>query len=310
MRFRILLAFAAVYTIWGSTYLGMKIAIETLPPFLMAGFRFVIAGLVLYLAVRAAGSAPPPAREWRSALIVGAFLLLGGNGGVVWAQQRVPSGTSALFIASVPMWAVLIDWLRPGGARPSAAVFLGLIAGFAGVFALIGPHFDGVDPAGALVLILAALSWAAGSIYLRAAGPGPLPILQSTAMQMIVGGSLLLAAGAAAGEIPKVNPEAVSTRSAIALAYLILFGSLAGFSAYAYLLKVTTPARATTYAFVNPLVAVFLGWSLAGEPVTARTLAAAGIIVGGVVLIAAARRPAHGSLPSAARKHPTEGRLS
>ena len=287
-RWRVIAAFAAVYLIWGATYLFIRFAIETLPPFLMAGTRFLVAGGVLY-GVAWLGGAPRPTRaQWGAAALVGALLLLGGNGGVVWAEQSVPSGLAALLVAMAPLWMAVLDWVRPGGVRPSGGVALGLALGFSGVILLVGPDElvggGRVDPIGAAVLILASLSWAAGSIYSRH-GQRPASQLLATGMQMLAGGALLLLVGSATGEWARFDYRAVSLRSLAALGFLIAFGSLIGFTAYTWLLRATTVARASTYAYVNPAVAVFLGWALAGEALTPRTLLAAGVIVAAVVVI-------------------------
>jgi drug/metabolite transporter (DMT)-like permease len=211
-RGAILTALAAVYLVWGSTYLAIRFAVETLPPFLMAGVRFTVAGTLLYGWRRAVGFPRPTARQWRTASIVGGLMLLGGNGGVVWAEQWVESGTAALIVASVPLWMVLMDWLRPGGRRPGATVWLGIATGLAGVTILLG--VPGAGPgylAGGLVLVLASVAWAAGSLYSRSATL-PAPLL-ATGMQMLAGGLLLLLAGVATGELGRVDPATVSTRS-------------------------------------------------------------------------------------------------
>lgn len=286
-RFKVALAFLAIYLIWGSTYLAIRFAIETLSPFLMAGTRFLIAGAVLYAWMRLRGVPRPQGFQWRNTVVVGGLMLLGGNGGVVWAEQLVPSGLAAVLIATSPLWMVLLGWLWHN-ARPSRRVVIGLALGFSGVVLLVGPGaLNGqgqVAPVGAAVLILAALSWATGSLFAQQARL-PAVSLLATAMEMLAGGALLFLAGLVTGEWARVDLSAVSVRSLLALAYLILFGSLAGFSAYTWLLRVTTIARASTYAYVNPVVAVFLGWALAGETLTLQTLLATAVIVTGVVLI-------------------------
>jgi drug/metabolite transporter (DMT)-like permease len=291
-RARVAAAFAAVYLVWGSTYLAILFALETLPPFLMAGTRFVVAGTAMYLWVRARGAPRPTAANWRATAVVGAFLLLGGNGGVVWAEQRVASGLTALLVATVPLWMVLLEW-RGGGARPTGRVWAGIVVGFAGLGILVGPAEllggGAADPAGAAVLVLASILWAAGSVYSRRA-PLPESPLLGTGMEMLAGGALLLAAGTLAGEWGRVELAAVSARSALALLYLILFGSLVGFTAYVWLLRHVEVAKVSTYAYVNPVVAVLLGWALAGEALTARTGAAAAVIVAAVAVITGARR--------------------
>ncbi len=284
-RTRLLIAFAAVYIIWGSTYLAIRWAIETIPPFTMAGARFLIAGGVMYAWARLRGAPKPAAAEWRAALLIGTLLLFGGNGGVVWAETRVPSGLAALFVGAEPLWAVLLDWARPGGPRPRALVMVGLLVGFGGVALLAAPgDAAGADLLGVAVLLAATISWAAGSIYSRHATV-PADPLMSTGTKMLAGGLVLALVGAGSGELTTFDPSAVSARSALALLYLVVFGAVAAFSAYMYLLAHTTIAKASTYAYVNPIVALVLGWALAGEALTARTWLAAAIIIGGVALI-------------------------
>ncbi|MBX6330421.1 MAG: drug/metabolite exporter YedA [Gemmatimonadaceae bacterium] len=298
----IVAAFAAVYVIWGSTYLAIRFAIETLPPLLMAGIRFVIAGAMLYAWMRVRGARRPTRSEWLGATVVGALLLLGGNGLVVWSEQRVPSGMTALLVATVPLWMVLMTWLRPNGTRPTAMVATGVALGLAGLAILVQPSTimggGAIDPLGALVLLIASLSWAAGSLYSRQATMPPSPLL-ATAMEMLAGGALLILAGALTGEWSQLSLGAVSTRSVVALTYLVLFGSLVGFTAYVWLLRVANPTHVSTYAYVNPVIAVFLGWALADEPITPRTLVAAAIIVAAVGLITAGQTSAR--VPARAR---------
>ena len=281
-------AFAIIYVVWGSTYLAIRFAIETLPPFLMASARFFIAGAMLYAWSRVfGGAARPTPAQWRATAVIGVLLLLGGNGLVVWAEYRVPSGIAALIIGIEPCIVVLLDWLRPSGVRPTGRVVAGLVLGLAGLVWLVGPDAilggGRVDFLGAVALVLASLSWAVGSIYSRHASM-PSPFLAS-GMQMLAGGAALLLLGVALGEPAATAWAAVSAKSVLAWIYLIIFGSIVGFSTYIWLLRVTTLARASTYAYVNPVVAVLLGWLLADEPLTLRTLVAAAVIVGGVVLI-------------------------
>jgi len=287
-RLHIVLAFASIYTIWGSTYLAIRYADQSLPPFLMAGVRFIISGIILYAWSRRRGSAAPPRTHWRNALIAGAFLLVGGNGAVVWAEQTVPSGMTALLVSILPFWLVLIDWVRPGGNRPRPAVIAGLILGIIGIFVLVNPTAPnggaGVNLTGALVLMFGSLSWALGSFYSRHAdlpGSG----LMRTALEMIGGGMLLLILGLATRELNGFDAHRVSRASMAGLLYLITFGSLIGFTSYIWLLDKVSPALAGTYAFVNPVVAVLLGWAFAGEALTGRTLVAAAIVIGAVALI-------------------------
>lgn len=294
-RGAVLAALAAVYVVWGSTYLAIRFAVETLPPFLMAGVRFTVAGVILYGWRRAQGHVRPTGPQWRAATIVGALMLLAGNGGVVWAEQWVESGTAALLVASVPLWMVLLEWLRPGGRAPRPSVWVGVLVGLIGVTLLMGtpPTTGGRQyTIGLVVLVLASVAWAIGSLYSRSAVlPAP---LMATGMQMLTGGILLLLMGVVTGELVGLDPTTFSVRSGLALLYLILFGSLIGFTSYVWLLRVTPPAIASTYAYVNPVVAVFLGWLLAGEQITPRILLASAVIVGGVAVITttrARRRP-------------------
>lgn len=299
-RLSIGFALAVVYVVWGSTYLAIAWTLETMPPFSMAGARFLLAGAIL-LAWRRSRGDPWPARiEWIGGIGTGLLLLLGGNGSVVWAQQRVPSGLAALVIGSVPAWMVLIDWLRPGGRRPTAMLAGGLALGFLGVGLLVAPRAGGssVDPLGAAALVFGACSWATGSLLSRHVRMPSSPLL-STSIQMLGGGAGLCLAAAVAGEGPRIDVAAFSTKSWLALAYLVVFGSLIAFSCYAWLLRVTTPAVAATYAYVNPFVAVTLGALLAGERVTGSMVAAGALIVAGVVVITT-RRPGPASPPRVA----------
>lgn len=286
--FRVVLAFAAVYLIWGSTYLVIAIGIETIPPFVLAGSRFLIAGTVLYAHARLRGAPRPSLLHWRNASIIGGLLLLGGNGGVVWAETRVPSGIAALLVAVMPLWMTLCDWLRPGGQRPAARAWIGLAIGFAGVALIVAQRPADpqarVDLLGASVLVCASMSWSIGSIFARHAAVPKSPLLL-TAMEMLAGGALLTVAAAVSGQLGSADPRLMSARSLGALAYLIMLGSIVAFSAYVYLLGVTTPSRVSTYAYVNPVVAVILGWLILNEPLTIWTMAGAAIIVTGVVLI-------------------------
>jgi drug/metabolite transporter (DMT)-like permease len=291
---KLLGAFAAVYVIWGSTYLAIRVAIETIPPLFMAAVRFLIAGVGLFAWTRARGAPKPTPEQWKAAAVVGCLLLAGGNGAVVIAEQWIPSGLAALLVASVPLWLVLLDSLWGSRSRPSLRVITGLAAGFGGVGILVGSPGAGAggreELFGVLLVLGGTLAWAIGSIYSRHAPAPDRPRLW-VAMQMLTGGGALLVLAFLLGELGDVDPDAISARSLLALAYLIVFGALIAFSAYIWLLSVSTPARVGTYAYVNPVVALLLGWALAGEPLTFRSLVAAAIILGSVVVITEGRRP-------------------
>jgi drug/metabolite transporter (DMT)-like permease len=305
-RSRVISAFAAVYLIWGSTYLAIHYAVETIPPFLMGAGRFLTAGLILYGWSRWRGARTPTAAEWRAAGLTGVLLLLCGNGAVIWAEQHVASGIVALIVAIVPLWMVLIDWLRPGGVRPRPLVFVGLALGLAGLALLIGP--DAVPSRGAapldiwaaLVPVVGSFFWALGSIVSRYAARPPSSQL-ATGMQMLAGGAAFLATSAIVGEPRHFDVHAVAGTSLVGLLYLVTFGSLIGFTAYTFLLGATTPAKVATYAYVNPVVAVILGWAIAGEPFTGRTMLAAAVILAGVATITLANVPGASRSSSPAR---------
>ena len=284
----VLVAFAAVYTVWGSTYLAIRIGIESFPPLILAGLRHITVGVFLYPIFRRKTRIRPTAANWRTAVVTGALLLFVGNGGVSWAELTVPSGIAALLVATVSLWLVIMDWLRPGGVKPAPRVVMGLLMGFAGLALLVGPtHLGGserVDPRGAAVLVVASLAWACGSLYSKHGGMPSSPML-SVAMQSFAGGVILLIAGLVTGEFHVLQLGAISLRSWLALAYLIVFGSGIGFSAYIYILHKSTAARVGTYAFVNPVVALFLGWLIAGETITMRTVIAAAVILTAVILV-------------------------
>ena len=291
----VLLAFAGVYVLWGSTYFFIRIGVETIPPLVMAGIRHLIIGLTFYPLFRRVTREKPTLAQWRTTILVGLLLLLGGNGALSWAETRVPSGIAALLVASVSLWMVILDWLRPGGVRPAVRVMIGFILGFAGIALLVGPaHLGGAErtnPLGAVTLILGSLAWAAGSIYSRH-HPIPRSPLLGVAMQSLAGGAGLLLVALATGELRAFHPTNVSLRSWLAVLYLIVFGSALGFSAYVYILRHSTASRVATYAFVNPVVALFLGWSLGGEVVSLRTLVASGTILAAVLLVITAPHPA------------------
>lgn len=290
-RGRIIAAFAAVYIIWGSTYLAIRFAVETTPPFLMAAFRFLVSGVILVSFARMRGVAMPTLSHWKSAAIVGALLLVGGNGAVVWAEQTVPSGITALIVAILPFWIVVLEWVLPGHRRPTRAVVAGLIVGIIGLGILLGPAIanekSAISLGGAVILILGSLSWALGSIYAQHAKM-PSPLL-TTGMEMLCGGLILVLCSFIFKEPSTFDVHRVSARSMVALLYLTTFGALVAFTAYMYLLDHVQSSLVATYAYVNPVVAVILGWFIAHEPLTVRTLVAAAVIIGAVALITTAR---------------------
>jgi len=287
---QIALALGVVYVLWGSTYLAIAVAVRTIPALLMAGTRYLIAGSLLYGWSRWRGMERPVRIHWRSAVIVGGLLLLGGNGGLVWAEQRLASGTAALLVSTVPLWMVLLEWLRPGGKRPGWKVVAGLSLGCIGLILLLRPTVGGhLDPLSVVIVLLGSFSWAWGSLLSRTA-PLPASPLLATAMEMLGGGALLVLTGLITGEGAHLHLAQVSMRSVLAFGYLITGGALIGFTAYIWLLRVASPVVVGTYAYVNPIVAVFLGWLILGEPLTGRTAAAAAVIIAGVVLITLSRR--------------------
>jgi drug/metabolite transporter (DMT)-like permease len=286
----VVLAFAAVYILWGSTYLGIRLAIETLPPFLMAGTRFTVAGVILLIWSRLKGEPFSSSfSQWQKALIVGGLLLLCGNGGVTWSEKYVATGLVALLVSTEPLWVVILNWILTR-KRPNSKVLLGVLIGLAGVTMLVsdglsrGSGNSWLSLVGGGVVILAALGWAAGSVYSNRHPIGASTSMAS-GMQMFSGGSLLLIFALLWGDVGRLNLANASWTSIGAFFYLLVFGSLVGFTAYSWLLNNVTPAMATTYAYVNPVVAVFLGWLIAGEPLTRRMLLAAAVIVSSVILI-------------------------
>jgi drug/metabolite transporter (DMT)-like permease len=281
-------AMVSVYLLWGSTYLAIRIGIETIPPFMMAATRFLIAGGILYAIRRVMGDGRPSRSEWRPAAVIGILLLVGGNGGVVWAEQRVASGIAALLVGTAPLWMILIESLHPGGRKPNRWAMFGIFLGFVGITLLIGPpqvtgHGEEIDIIGAFVLIFATLSWAIGSLYSRQAKLPSSPLL-GTAMEMLAGGGALLLLSFLAGEFSRLNLAHISLRSLGAMVYLIIFGSWIGLTCYTWLLRVAPTPLVFTYAYVNPVVAVLLGHLLASEPLTVHILIAATIVIGSVAL--------------------------
>jgi drug/metabolite transporter (DMT)-like permease len=287
-RAQIALAFLTVYLVWGSTYLAIRYVVEVLPPLLSAGMRFSIAGAMLYGWQRWRGEAAPTRTHWKHAAISGALLILGGNGGVVWAERRVPSGLTALLVSTMPVWMGAMEaWRRR--EWPPVMGLLGLGLGLAGVAILVAPSLSGthvVDPVGALVLVLASVSWAFGSLYARQAAL-PSSTLLVASMQMLYGGALQGVVGVLRGELPALLRASWTPAATVSFWYLILVGALAGFTAYAWLLRAVPVASVSTYAYVNPVVAVILGSLIAHEPLNAHILAAGATIVAGVVLMLA-----------------------
>lgn len=287
-RTLLLLAFATIYLVWGSTYLAIRVAVETLPPFLSAGVRFVVAGILMFGLLAALRVPRPHRQEWRSALITGSLLCVGGNGLVMWAERGISSSLTALIIALTPIWFALLDWVRPNGVRPRPKTVVGILVGFAGVTLLIlgqnGNTAHSFQGWSVVALIFAGILWAGGSLYTKHSAPTRSPWMQCAA-QMICGGAGLLVLGLCAGEPWRTEWSRISERSLLALGYLIVFGSWIGFSAYVWLLRVTTPSLVSTYAYVNPVIAVFLGRTVLGEDLGPRAWSGAIVILLGVMAI-------------------------
>lgn len=285
---RIVFAFAAVYFIWGSTYLAIRFAIETMPPLAMAAVRFLVAGSLLFAWALSSGARIPAGAHWRAAAISGTLLLAGGNGAIVIAEQWVPSGLVALLVASVPLWMVILDRFFGSRVKPTRRTVIGLTVGFSGVALLAGSPGVGAgggkELLGAALVMGGSLCWAAGSLHTRYIKDPPRPRML-VAMQMLSGGTVLAVLAALTGDWARLDIASISGRSWVALGYLILAGALIGYAAYIWLLTVVSPARAGTYAYVNPVVAMLLGWAFAGEPLAFRSLGAAAIILGSVVVI-------------------------
>ncbi len=281
-------ALSAVYLIWGSTYLAIRFTVETTPPFLSAAARFIASGMVLYLVRRFAGDPQPSKIEWRNATVIGILLLVGGNGAVVWAARYIPSSLAALLVATCPLWMLLFDFLRPGGEKPGPRALVGILIGFCGAVLLIGWSANGDSEnsfIGAIVVVLGSLFWAAGSIYGKTAKLPSSPLL-ITAMEMLTGGAVLLLIALLTGEVGSFNLTQVSPRSALAWTYLTVIGPIA-FVSYAWLLRNAPIPLVSTYSYVNPLVAILLGYFLGKEVLALRVLIAAGLIIGSVVLVSA-----------------------
>jgi len=287
-RGRLLMAFVAVYLVWGSTYLAIRIAVESIPPLMLMGVRSALAGGLLYAFARLRLGVRPEARHWRSSLLVGSLFFLGCHGALAWAETRMPSGAAALVIATMPIWMVVLGGREIG--NPLRLAFA-MILGIAGVGLLAGPSSllggGAVDPGAALILVMAALSWATGSVVSKRI-PRPSSNILATGMDLLCGSSLLCAASVLRGEPAAVGPAALSWAPLGALAYLVVFGSVVALSAYTWLLRNTTLPRASSYVYVNPVVALVIGWVLGGETITPRVAGAAAVLILSVVLIMAA----------------------
>lgn len=287
-RARLLLAFAVVYVIWGSTYLAIRIAVRSMPPLLMASIRMLTAGLILLAFARWRGAPAPNRAEWNTAFVIGGLLFLGGNGAVVWSAQHTPSGLVALVVSSVPLWMVVLESIRPHGHRPRPITWLGVVVGLAGIVMLIGPGGmrGGIDPFSVTMLVLGSLCWATGSLLSRRMAPPRSPLV-ATSLQMLCGGVWLLAGGLVLGETGRFHLGSITSGAWLSLAYLSVFGSVVAFTAFMWLMRNTTPAKAATYGYVNPIVALIIG-AFAGERLTLRAGVAAVVIIGAVALITSA----------------------
>jgi drug/metabolite transporter (DMT)-like permease len=287
-RSAVLAAFVSICVIWGSTYLAIRCAVETIPPLLMMGIRHITAGGLLYAWARLRGTAAPLRIHWKGAAVTGVFLFLGSHGSLAWAEQRVTSGLAALLSATLPLWIVVLTRITGRGGRLRASVIAGLVLGFLGVAILIGPagfhSGSSLNLAAAVAVLFGAVSWATGTLYSQRATL-PSSSLLSSAMQMVSGGVALLAMATLSGETSRVHLSAMILRSTFALGYLIVFGSIIAFTAFTWLHKHVSATRNSTYAYVNPVVAVFLGWALAGEAVGARTILATITILASVALV-------------------------
>jgi drug/metabolite transporter (DMT)-like permease len=307
-RTALIAGFAAIYIIWGSTYLGIRIAVETMPAFLMASSRFIVAGLIVAAFIALTRGFKATAKQWRDNAIIGGFLCLGGNGLVSWAEEKVPSGIATLIISAGPVFIVLMDWAvlafsKDGsrGSRPNALTFAGLALGFTGLAILVAPDVmatgvNGLDPWRLLGLLGATFFWGVGMMIMRYTREPAEPFTAS-GIQMICGSVWLLLASIATGELSRFEPSLITGRSVAAWAYLVVFGSLIGFSTFTWLMKHSTPAKVSTYAYVNPVVAVFLGWLVLHEPISPRLFLAATIIIAGVALITVAKSKKQVAIP-------------
>jgi drug/metabolite transporter (DMT)-like permease len=277
----LVLAFLAIYVVWGSTYLAIRVAIESIPPLLMMGARHLTAGILLFAYMRLRGDAAPPRGAWKPAVLAGALCFLGGHGLLAWAEQHVSSGMAALLVALEPVIMVLLARRAKQEGKVGGRTIVGLALGIAGVAVLV-PIGAGGETVGAVTVLVSGVLWSVGAIYARGAAARVSSGMYS-AMQMLTGGVLLLVVGGGVGE--RVFFGSVSARSVVALAYLIVFGSIIAFSAYTWLMRVSTAARVGTHAYVNPIIAVVLGWALGGEAVTVRMLVGAAVVLASVLLV-------------------------
>ncbi|MGA7303280.1 MAG: EamA family transporter [Rhodothermales bacterium] len=318
-RTRFFLAFAAIYLIWGSTFLAIRFAIETIPPILMGGIRFAIAGGVLHLWSRLRGKPRPALNDVKSAAFIGFLMVVIGNGTVIWAEQFVPSGLAAVLVATGPLWLVLLDWWLSGRKPLPSSTIIGLVLGFTGVVALSVQGGDLAPSAEArtmiylcaVLLTLSTLGWASGSMIARRLEMKT-SLTMTLSLQMMLGGAMMLTLGTVAGEWSDLDVASVTITSLASLGYLIVMGTLVAFSAYVWLMRESTPANVGTHGYVNPVVAVFLGWGMAGEPLSVGTLVATATILAGVALInlPGARSAINGWIRSGGRGTPDKPDLT
>jgi drug/metabolite transporter (DMT)-like permease len=295
MKTKVLIALLALYIVWGSTYLGIRFAVETIPPFLQAGVRFLISGIIIMVWQRAVGATMPTRRQWISTAIIGNLLLLGGNGMLGWAEQTIPSGVAAVIIGSMPMFLVVAEAIRPNGVKPNLRAIIGLLIGFAGIIILVGPsEFSGnghqLNPLGLGALFIACITWSSGSVYAKHADI-PKSTLVTTGAQMLMGSIGLFIIAFITGEFHGFNVMEVSTKSMLGLTYLIFVGSLVGFVSYGWLLQNAPISLVATYAYVNPIVAILLGTWFASEALEPRIWLATVVIIGSVIFINTGGRP-------------------
>ncbi|MBK7369261.1 MAG: EamA family transporter [Candidatus Eisenbacteria bacterium] len=307
---KVVIAFLCIWLVWGSTFLAIRVAIEHLPPLLMCAVRLLLAGALLFAWAKATGVAWPEGKQLRNAALVGILLPATGNASVTIGVQHMPSGLAALMVSTIPLWMALIASVGRFAVRPAPQVIVGLVLGFSGIALLIGPGLMNAklaefSPFWALVPIAGSVSWAWGSLWSRRVSMPSSPLL-STGVGMLAGGVCVLALSGALGEFARFRPAEVPMHSIAALLYLVVFGSVVGFTAYLYLLRTVPPAVVSTYAFVNPIVAMALGWAFAGEALTGRTMLAAAVVIAAVVLITTSRAPAQPVRGTAVPAEPTQ----